>query len=488
MSSRTPRTGGSRVSNAALSSHSRATPSRPANTPFIAQSQEYPLDRDAINALESLKRNAGGIYRSSLAEIEKDAAKEVNPAIEQMYSRLDQQRQRYNNRLSKAKDGEETEEDFAESKADLDAFEAKILSYDPKFDQCIREIIDHRKWIEGLPEAMKHVIDRSKEAHAHYEEAKQTAREGNPDDEDEERSKPQFDQSEQATALLIATTSTAELEWKSKPPTEKYGKNQLYGDFYKLRWDSLNRQDEAPPVPPVNQWFATEEGRPVSRRPVARTQTQTQDDGDDDMEDAESDTELQIAAERVSGKCPLSLQWFTEPVTSTKCPHSFQKKSIYEFINRSDVHAPLSPEQTEQLNERHPVGSRGRPAAEAAMQRGNKKSAKCPVCSVDLTVDDLRDDPVLLRKTKKAKEAQEAAEREDDSEDEEEDGFLRMTQRQNSKRTFVQVGSSPASRRPRIKGERQSVVPNTQDGTPSRRQTAHVDLDDDDDEDQEMSD
>lgn len=486
MSSRTPRSGRTRPSNPGLSARSRNTPSARQNAAeqFVSRPQETPLDREALLALESLQRNAGGIYRTALQESHADISNLVNHRIEDMYDRLFDERRRYQNRVKKAKDNDETEEEIKEAKAIVEAFQAKVSDYDSKLDQCLREVIDDKEWIKTISASVKHVKEKSKDAQAVYEERAQATREAHPgvdeDGDQEEQSMPKLDVSDQATTLLAAAVSTAEDEWNAKSLTEKYSKDKIYEDFYGLRWAAQHPEEHPPPRPAPSMWFASEEGR------GGKTQA-TQIDDQIIMEDAEDDTELQIASERMSYKCPLSIQWFTDPVTSTKCPHSFEKNAIREFISQSSTHAPLSAEQIEELNERHPPGSRGRPAAEASALRQNKKCAKCPECSVELTLDDLKDNPVLLRMSRKAQEAEKNPERDDEDSDEN-DEYESMTQRPGAKRTVVQVGSSPASsrRRPLIKGERRSVVPNSQIPThesPTRRQIADIGAEDDSDED-----
>lgn len=71
----------------------------------------------------------------------------------------------------------------------------------------------------------------------------------------------------------------------------------------------------------------------------------------------EDDDDLAVASERVSIKCPLTLLPMKEPVTSQKCPHSFEKGVILDMINRSDI------------------------TLEGSGRRG-VKALKCPVCVV----------------------------------------------------------------------------------------------------------
>lgn len=72
---------------------------------------------------------------------------------------------------------------------------------------------------------------------------------------------------------------------------------------------------------------------------------------------AAANDELTVASERISIKCPITLLPMKDPVTSTKCPHSFEKEAILSMINVSDVRAEGS-------------GGRG----------GGQKAMQCPIC------------------------------------------------------------------------------------------------------------
>jgi hypothetical protein len=55
----------------------------------------------------------------------------------------------------------------------------------------------------------------------------------------------------------------------------------------------------------------------------------------DDFEEADED--MVVAREVVSYKCPLTKQYFEDPVTSSVCGHSFSKEAIYDVIHTQTV-------------------------------------------------------------------------------------------------------------------------------------------------------
>lgn len=146
--------------------------------------------------------------------------------------------------------------------------------------------------------------------------------------------------------------------------------------------DSKFPGDEVPPLPHSSTWFSHLEDTsawsggstagPGHRSRSTRNQREPSADSDD----------IAIERERISLKCPLTLLPFRDPVTSTKCPHSFEREAIHDMIERSNFNIPPPP------------GQGGR----------RIRAVKCPVCSIPLTSNDLRSDPVLLRKVRRAEE------------------------------------------------------------------------------------
>lgn len=108
--------------------------------------------------------------------------------------------------------------------------------------------------------------------------------------------------------------------------------------------------------------------------------------GTSDAQDDESD--IEIAQERQSYRCPLTLRPFEDPVRSTVCPHAFEKEAIEDMIRRSAVNGVPCP---------------------------------TPGCAKMLTLRVLKKDSVLKRKVVRALalEKRRQQQREDESEDEE---------------------------------------------------------------------
>jgi SUMO ligase MMS21 Smc5/6 complex component len=103
----------------------------------------------------------------------------------------------------------------------------------------------------------------------------------------------------------------------------------------------------------------------------------------------DGEEELQITGGKLDTRCPLSMTELTEPYTSKRCKHSFQKDAILEFIRM------------------------WRPGVQ-----GNR--CMCPVvgCDKEIKKEDLYHDKVLLRRIERQRAADEQDERSSDEEEE----------------------------------------------------------------------
>lgn len=168
----------------------------------------------------------------------------------------------------------------------------------------------------------------------------------------------------------------------------RYAQDNDYRNFRKTLHDARYGGD-APPLPHESLWF-NDDGVSNLARP-----------GETDLggvQGEDSDDDLQIAKAKISIKCPITLVEFEDPVTSTKCPHSFERNAIMGMIDGSAVR----------------VGGSNRRGA-----NDGKKAVKCPAsgCEQVLTKDDLHTDARLVHHIKRI---QRAAEEQDDDDDEDE--------------------------------------------------------------------
>ncbi|KAI4270105.1 MAG: hypothetical protein L6R38_007236 [Xanthoria sp. 2 TBL-2021] len=127
------------------------------------------------------------------------------------------------------------------------------------------------------------------------------------------------------------------------------------------------------------------------------------------------DDEIQIAREKRSIRCPITLLPLTNPLTSTRCPHSFESDAILNMLAASGLRAHAT--ATNNKNNNNPV------LITNTRDRSGINAIKCPECSVLLTRDTLRVDPALVRKIRKIAELEKRQrDGEDDDDDDDDDG------------------------------------------------------------------
>ncbi|KAJ4393686.1 hypothetical protein N0V93_002901 [Gnomoniopsis smithogilvyi] len=273
-------------------------------------------------------------------------------------------------------DGQEVEND-----ADVDSVRERVAELEElvnpltlKVEKAMREVLDMRAALQDEKDVLNNLPDAIKTAQE--EKASQAMQNEHHDELDEPPVVPGvsihriIEQGREETAKAYNDLSTF----------QRYAKNNTYIDFKRNWHEGLYPNDEIP-VPDPKTWF-DRDGRP---------QHLTEADGHNTND---SDDDIQISKEKRSFRCPLSLVALTEPYTSRRCKHSFQKEAIYSYLG---IKGP---------------NSRG-------LQKGCPESG----CDIkDMKKDDLFFDEPLLRKIKRAEQLErEAAEGSSDREEEEDE-------------------------------------------------------------------
>ncbi|GKZ99679.1 mRNA cap guanine-N7 methyltransferase [Aspergillus niger] len=370
-----------------------------------------------------------------------DAAGEINERLTDAKERSKKSRERRRNlrshTLENNNNGDGVDEEGGDSEDEgIEEFEERVAQTTKVLEETIRGVIDaevrgeelgrvisrleggvaERVRVRGVRRSQRGIGRRLRGHHGEDEE-----------DEEEEGVDVDVDEDEEGAVPFLAQFED-ELrgkmeEYEGLSLTRRYSTNNSYIGFYKIIHEAKHIGDEIPPPPHPSTWFAhleephsqsqpqshpststsastttTRQTRPTRARPQPPSEEEDDDDNDD---------EIAIQTERISLKCPLTLLPFRDPVTSTKCPHSFEREAIFTMISGSNQMVP------------DPRGSSGSGRAKRV------RSVKCPVCEVQLTEFDLRSDPVLVRRVKRAEMAElRRREREmlDDGEDDQDGG------------------------------------------------------------------
>ena len=109
--------------------------------------------------------------------------------------------------------------------------------------------------------------------------------------------------------------------------TQRYASHNDYVAFRKIVHDAHYPEEQAPPLAHPSSWFAGEDGG-------AQASSQSAGRGSQAVED---DDDVAVERERISVKCPITLTEMKDPVSSTKCPHNYERAAISAMIDSSEV-------------------------------------------------------------------------------------------------------------------------------------------------------
>ncbi|KAL4895227.1 mRNA capping enzyme-domain-containing protein [Aspergillus ambiguus] len=340
-----------------------------------------------------------------------DSAGEVNERLTDSRVRYEKQKERRRNRRPQAQgDGDGDDGEQAESAAALDdagdaaadtseeherlmQLEEQVTTVTGELEKAMRRTIDAEVKADALAEVMGRFETEAEQASVAPRRARRRLRrhmdaeeedEGEDDEDADYDPGPEHDERDAPSQKLDGSLLASYGRWDGLSLTERYSTNNAYVGFYRIIHEAQHPGDDIPPLPHASTWFTHLEdstAAPADERHRTRGTTR-RGQRNRSASPADSD-DIAIERERISLKCPLTLLPFRDPVTSTKCPHSFEREAIEGMLATSGTTVPAPP------------GSRTR----------RVRSVKCPVCSEALTADDLRSDPVLLRRVRRAEAA-----------------------------------------------------------------------------------
>ncbi|KAK3080007.1 hypothetical protein LTS18_003366 [Coniosporium uncinatum] len=364
-------------------SRARQSPARPGagtstaatTSMLIHEPPQHPLDANAQRRLQALTqthqlRNLK-THQNKAAENITNNAYEIN---EMLYQREELIRKRKAKRQAEER---EPDSDDEREEANVEKLREEVGRMTKKMDESIRKIIDGQQSLEHIENSLRSVTTN---AASHSTVSQRQTQGMQRRGEDSEASVlGSFDPTDPAAGTAPPPPASSVL-FRQRVDREKdtytnlslstrYADHNTYIGFKQHVHEAHNPGEDAPPLPHRNTWFEESGAEPAPGVTAA-------EDSDDD---------IAIAREKISTKCPLTLLEFKDPVTSKKCPHSFEKSAIMEMI-------------------RQPHG-RGR-------------VVKCPVAGCDqmLTADDLSANAALQRKIKRIQASRNAHHSDDEDE------------------------------------------------------------------------
>ncbi|MCJ1282321.1 hypothetical protein MMC26_001644 [Xylographa opegraphella] len=444
-----------------MSAASRSRPSASSNRPPQAdalppvyQPPAHPLNGSAQRALQNLPR-AHDLKRleshlQAVNDTLSNAAADINDRSYQRQVRLQKAKaKRQQHGL------EDTEEDQERAKA-CERMEAEVRDLTTKMDGKVREMIDAEAHVQAVKEVLGEVQGnvvagggaiaptQSTLGASQFRPRRRDV--GSDSEEEGDADSGAGQENVGPSELLKRKLEEHDARYGGLTLRTKYAQHNSYVHFRRLVHDATHPGADAPPLPNASTWFPSDPRDPhlSDQAPPERSIS---------PQDEESD--IEIASVRVTVKCPLTLLPMRDPLTSKKCPHSFEKAAILDMLSRS-------------TNWVGGTGRRGGGTQERAM--------KCPVCEVMLTTSDLYTDPVLVRKIKRLQAAQ-AADGDDDLDD-----SIVSRQRQSQGGTQRRAGLAVDSDDEDIDADVSSAQRIKSEGAASRSFTIAADAENEDEE------
>lgn len=226
-----------------------------------------------------------------------------------------------------ADDGEDDEAAAAAAESAVRELEEGTLELATQIEEAMREALDMQATLEDEKSTLRNLPEL---VAARQQELAQQAQQDREADEEGEADAPEVPGVPTLDVLKEACDAKA-AEYDRLTAYEKYAVNNKYIDFKQSWHEGLYSNPDDIPLPDPTRWF-DRDGRP--KLEVRRDDGEGGEGGDQDgdQDGDEEEDEIQIAREKRSFRCPLSLAMMREPFTCRICKHSFEKSAITEYI------------------------------------------------------------------------------------------------------------------------------------------------------------
>ncbi|RFU78225.1 zinc finger, ring fyve phd-type [Trichoderma arundinaceum] len=288
----------------------------------------FPLSDTARRELIELANNRGAAsYEAQL----KDSIRHIGLSVSDLNERL----RRGQDRLATVRERREekgnsktAEEQRLEEQ--IPNFENEVERLTRESERALRETIDRKAELEdetGVLDDLGTTATTNRIAQTRSAAAAQSRRRrANAATSDDEESADGADEDEEAPPVTSIIDTFRELRAKKRAEysglsvQQRYSLNNDYAGFKKL-WHEAAAGEDGPPLPDASRWFLSN-GEPDMTIASHDGQNGALDDDDD----------VAVSRENISINCPLTLLPMTEPYRSRKCPHTFEKAAILDYL------------------------------------------------------------------------------------------------------------------------------------------------------------
>jgi hypothetical protein len=274
----------------------------------------HPLSPAGQNALNALRRTHQlGSLQKHFKEANKllsECGYEIQEAYTSRKSAVDRQRS------SAEKKGDEMDPAV---EARLEELKKKVDHMTTRMEENTRLAIDGEQAMQDMDQALQFASQNPTGARNGSQRAtQQNSFEPTLPDATEDDSQELAQVGPGPAALFKQQVDHRKLQYSALSMETRYAEHNHYVGFKRSVHDGMYPDGEVP-MPAANRWFRTGRGSPAPGTAAAE-------------QDDDSDEDVAIAGERISTKCPITLMEFVQPITSTKCPHTFEKNAILEMI------------------------------------------------------------------------------------------------------------------------------------------------------------
>lgn len=329
-------------------STARPTPSRPSVAPTPSRNiadelppykkPSHPLDNDAQRAIAALQG------RTDLKKHSVHAVTTINSAAENINDML-RVHTEYIARRRKKWDAGKSLATKEEEEREMQELQEKVNDATEELEQSMRAVIDSGVAAQRIEDALEWLRQNAPvQLEQEYQtqmtqratqRQSQTQRHNADGDEDvDEGSAPTPGPTPGPTPLdgsRVALTGASELytdrmqrkkdDYTSLSLIARYARNNDYRSFKGIVHDAMYG-DSGPTLGHEDTWF-TDTGSPAPG--VTDTRRSAFEDDDD----------IIVDKVKMSTTCPITFQQYKDPITSTKCPHTFEKNAILDMIRNS---------------------------------------------------------------------------------------------------------------------------------------------------------
>lgn len=290
------------------------------------QPPAHPLNLSAQQAIRDLPRSHKlDALKSRLKAANNhltESAAEINDHFQERNAQNEKRKARRAAAMSSQESNEDVEREFDEMRAATDEMTGRL-------ERGVRMVIDAGEEVKVVEQALRELdtnitagrgVLAPTQSTLGASQFRQNQRQGIEDDENEAENVGPG--AVEALKQKIAENRAA---YKHSNMTARYASHNNYIGFKKIVHDAQYPGEEAPPMPHASTWFGEGDGAQSSSNSGPGA---TQPDEDDD---------LVMASERISVKCPITLTEMKDPVSSTKCPHNYERQAFLEMVKSSGL-------------------------------------------------------------------------------------------------------------------------------------------------------